>query len=200
MRRVVSVLICLLFLAVSCAHNTVSITSEPKGAKVRVDGNPIGETPCAFKDKTGSGRSYLFTLQKEGYKTLRSRHQVPCEGCLLNIHFSLQPIESGAAEPEPATVQKSASESVSSKPVVGARLVRKDQTTKATITRRATVYPRPSMAYVMLGIISSDTTISVKEETEKWVRFSSDGYDDAWVLKSHTDRAEKRHFRRGKER
>ena len=109
----------------------------------------------------------------------------------MNIHFDLEPIEGYVAEPKTQPIQPRPEAAVASVT---------DEMTKATITRRATLYPRPSMAYVMLGIISSNTIISVKEETEKWVRFSSDGYEDAWVLKSYTDRAERYHFRRGRAR
>ena len=69
MKRVAFLTSILFFAASSCAH-TVSIDSKPRGAEVFVNGSPIGRTPTQFTERTGSGKSYLFKLEKEGYQTL----------------------------------------------------------------------------------------------------------------------------------
>jgi hypothetical protein len=56
---------CLLLSA--CASQRAVFLSEPIGAQVFIDGQPIGHTPCAYDYSLGSGGSLQVTLEKEGY-------------------------------------------------------------------------------------------------------------------------------------
>jgi hypothetical protein len=60
----------LLFLTTACANQAV-FTSNPIGAQVSVNGNPIGVTPCTFNYSTSSGGSYDVTIEKTGFNSLQ---------------------------------------------------------------------------------------------------------------------------------
>lgn len=49
----------------SCASTTM-ITSEPSGAKVYIDGSPVGTTPYSYSDTKIVGSTTQITLKKEG--------------------------------------------------------------------------------------------------------------------------------------
>lgn len=49
---------------------TVEISSSPPGASVKVNGDPIGQTPLQIELKTK--RSYRVDLEKDGYKQSES--------------------------------------------------------------------------------------------------------------------------------
>ncbi len=73
MRRLFLVLICIACVApVGCAavfkggDETVHFTSEPSGADVRVDGMPVGRTPCTAKLK--SSQTHIIEWSKDGYR------------------------------------------------------------------------------------------------------------------------------------
>ena len=74
MRLKLSFQICLLLLAVlvaGCGSHYTHIYSEPQGAKVFVDGQFIGKTPCVYNDaRSLGGKSYTFKVKKKGYKTI----------------------------------------------------------------------------------------------------------------------------------
>jgi hypothetical protein len=54
-----------------CTRHTTNIFSEPSGAKVHINGQFIGKTPCFYKDKRDlGGTSFKFVVEKEGYKTV----------------------------------------------------------------------------------------------------------------------------------
>ena len=49
----------------------VNIHSNVIGARISVSGKPVGETPCIVQDLS-TRRSYVITLEKEGYKTVKT--------------------------------------------------------------------------------------------------------------------------------
>ena len=55
------------FFLIGCASTTL-IKSNPPGAKLRVDGQVVGETPHFYTDKAVAGTVKTVTLKKEGYK------------------------------------------------------------------------------------------------------------------------------------
>jgi len=57
-----------LFMA-GCASTTV-IQSSPTGAKVYLDGQPLGITPYTYSDKKIIGTTHLFKLEKDGFAPL----------------------------------------------------------------------------------------------------------------------------------
>lgn len=69
LKKIVAVLLLTLF-TTACAHQAAFL-SEPSGATVFVDGQPIGVTPCRYDYKLSSGGSYEVTLEKEGYEKIR---------------------------------------------------------------------------------------------------------------------------------
>ncbi len=107
----------------SCSHYAV-INSKPSGASVMVDDQYLGETPVVFEETTGTGKSYVFRIEKEGYKEIvQAKSQIvindgyliasviggvfclfPFIGLLYikqlpdNIYFELEPIEEESTE------------------------------------------------------------------------------------------------------
>lgn len=59
--------ICLIM--AGCASTTV-IQSSPNGAKVYLDGKPVGLTPYTHTDKKIIGTTHLFKLEKDGFAPL----------------------------------------------------------------------------------------------------------------------------------
>lgn len=49
----------------------VNIHSNVVGARISISGKPVGETPCIVQDLS-TRRSYVITLEKEGYKTVKT--------------------------------------------------------------------------------------------------------------------------------
>ena len=43
------------------------IKTDPPGAKITVDGREIGRSPVTFLDKSGGRKTYVITVEKEGY-------------------------------------------------------------------------------------------------------------------------------------
>jgi hypothetical protein len=54
----------------ACAH-TVHMTSEPPGAMVTIDGQPIGRTPVDFDEQTGR-KTYQLRVEKDGYQAFET--------------------------------------------------------------------------------------------------------------------------------
>ncbi len=71
----VRIFTCLVVLsAVGCARHSVSITSEPSGALVFVNGNEVGRTPMKYDfDSYGD---FDVILRKEGYETLKTHKDI----------------------------------------------------------------------------------------------------------------------------
>lgn len=58
-----------------CVHRRMTVTSNPPGARVLLDGNEVGETPTSV-DFTHYGTREVV-LQKDGYDTLKAMQKVP---------------------------------------------------------------------------------------------------------------------------
>lgn len=63
----------LLLLAVAgvlegCTHSVI-IRSTPPGARVRIDGSDVGETPFFFEETTGWSKTYKLELEKDGFES-----------------------------------------------------------------------------------------------------------------------------------
>ena len=56
------------FFFLSGCTSTTLIRSNPPGARVQVDGRPLGETPYLYTDMAVAGTIRTVTLKKEGYK------------------------------------------------------------------------------------------------------------------------------------
>jgi hypothetical protein len=69
LKKLVAVLLLTLFTS-ACAHQAAFL-SEPAGATVSVDGQPIGVTPCRYDYKLSSGSRYEVTVEKEGYEKIQ---------------------------------------------------------------------------------------------------------------------------------
>ncbi len=62
--------ITLLFLTTACANQAVFI-SDPPGAMVMINGEPVGVTPCAFDYASSSGETYEVVVEKTGFEPLQ---------------------------------------------------------------------------------------------------------------------------------
>ena len=92
MKNLIALTTVFLFLC-GCASTTF-IKSNPPGAKVQVDGKPIGETPCFYEDMAVAGTTRTLTLKKEGYRSYdgyikREKFSVPIliAGIFLIVPF-----------------------------------------------------------------------------------------------------------------
>lgn len=66
---VVTLIVLVTFTSLACSTNT-KFVSDPPGAKVYINGEFIGETPCDFNSKTGLPERYHVQLFKDGYSQL----------------------------------------------------------------------------------------------------------------------------------
>jgi hypothetical protein len=75
MRWTVQLIPCLLLLsAVGCARHSVSISSEPSGALVFINGNEVGRTPMKYDfDNFGD---FDVVLRKDGFETLKTHKTI----------------------------------------------------------------------------------------------------------------------------
>ena len=64
--KIIAVMI-ILFLTTACANQAVFI-SDPPGAQVLVNGEPVGVTPCAFDYVSSSGETYAVVVEKNGFE------------------------------------------------------------------------------------------------------------------------------------
>jgi hypothetical protein len=62
------VLVSLLFLLPSCAAQKTVFFSDPPGARVVVNGEEIGETPCEYQYRTGTAKTYAVEVSKDDYR------------------------------------------------------------------------------------------------------------------------------------
>jgi hypothetical protein len=69
-RKAVAVLL-LALLTGACARQQAAFLSVPAGARLSIDGEPIGVTPCSFSYKESAGESYEVRLEMEGYEPVR---------------------------------------------------------------------------------------------------------------------------------
>lgn len=86
-------LACVVFMT-SCA-STTRIETYPSGAKLYVDGEFVGETPCDYTDSKIIGSSIGVRLEKEGYKpitTIITKDEEPNIGAAVAGYFFLVPL------------------------------------------------------------------------------------------------------------
>lgn len=69
--KITSILLASLVLFASCASTTL-IQSVPNGAKVYIDGQPVGTTPYSYSDTKIVGSSTTVRLEKDGYDPLNT--------------------------------------------------------------------------------------------------------------------------------
>lgn len=69
LKKIVAVILLTLFTS-ACAHQAAFL-SEPPGAKVYIDGQAIGVTPCQYDYQLSTGSKYEVTLEKDGYEKIR---------------------------------------------------------------------------------------------------------------------------------
>jgi hypothetical protein len=69
--RIICGLLALSILFTSCTSTTL-IRSSPSGAKVYLDGEPVGTTPYTHRDTKVVGSTTVVKLEKEGYETLNT--------------------------------------------------------------------------------------------------------------------------------
>ncbi len=60
---------CMLFTLSACEHVS-RINTEPEGARVFINGVPIGTTPTIYKSRSGLPETLYVKIEKKGYKTL----------------------------------------------------------------------------------------------------------------------------------
>lgn len=80
-------------LLASCSSSTM-IQSTPSGAKVYIDGQPVGNTPYSYSDTKVVGSGTTVRLEKEGYETLNtgfSRSEQADVGAIIGGLFFLVP-------------------------------------------------------------------------------------------------------------
>ncbi|GAA4407681.1 hypothetical protein GCM10023187_28610 [Nibrella viscosa] len=80
-------------LLASCSSST-TIISKPSGAKVYLNGQPVGTTPYTHSDTRIVGSTTTVRLEKEGYETLNtsfSRDEQADVGAIIGGVFLLVP-------------------------------------------------------------------------------------------------------------
>jgi len=68
LKKLIAILLLTIFTS-ACAHQAAFIT-EPTGARVMIDGEFVGVTPCQFDYKNSAGEDYEITVTKDGYDTV----------------------------------------------------------------------------------------------------------------------------------
>jgi hypothetical protein len=71
MRRLIATLCSVSILVMTGCSHTVSIDSDPPGAKIKVNGQHMGNGPVMFTETTGWEKSYEVVAEKPGFKTSR---------------------------------------------------------------------------------------------------------------------------------
>ena len=91
--KTVSLLLAGAILLTSCASTTM-IQSNPSGAKVYLDGEPVGTTPYTHRDTKIVGSTTTVKLEKEGYDPLYtsfSRDEEADVGAIIGGFFFIVP-------------------------------------------------------------------------------------------------------------
>ena len=86
--------------AEAAAPPTIAFRSEPEGAKVFVDGRPIGTTPLNWKDGR-EGSSYNVEFRIKGYQSVQAVVDAPPAGERRRLSRTLQAKEAAPASDEP---------------------------------------------------------------------------------------------------
>ena len=79
---------------------SASISSNPSGADVYVDGSLVGRTPMTWQGARAGG-SYAIELRKDGYESARGSASLPDEGGSTSFSRTLKPV---ASEPGKVSV------------------------------------------------------------------------------------------------
>lgn len=69
LKQLLAILLLSLFTC-ACAANQAAFISEPAGARVYVNGELIGTTPCQLSYRSSSGEDIQVVLQKEGFEAI----------------------------------------------------------------------------------------------------------------------------------
>ena len=91
--KTISLLLAGAVLLTSCASTTM-IQSNPNGAKVYLNGEPVGTTPYTHRDTKIVGSTTTVKLEKEGYDPLNtsfSRDEEVDDGAIIGGIFVLVP-------------------------------------------------------------------------------------------------------------
>lgn len=91
--KAVSVLLAGAILFSSCSSTTF-IQSNPSGAKLYLNGEPVGTTPYTHRDTKIVGSTTIVKLEKEGYETMNtsfSRDEEVDVGAIIGGLFFLVP-------------------------------------------------------------------------------------------------------------
>ncbi len=92
-KKMISLLLACSVLLASCASTTM-IQSNPSGAKVYLNGEPVGITPYTHRDTKIVGSKTTVKLEKEGYESLNtsfSRDEEVNVGAIIGGIFVLFP-------------------------------------------------------------------------------------------------------------
>ncbi|HLT94539.1 MAG TPA: PEGA domain-containing protein [Membranihabitans sp.] len=91
--RLAALFMASLILFSSCASTTI-IQSTPNGARLYLNGEPVGNTPYTHKDTKIVGSTNSIRLEKEGYETLNTsfaRNEEADVGAIIGGIFFLVP-------------------------------------------------------------------------------------------------------------
>jgi hypothetical protein len=66
-RSVVLASVVVLALASGCSH-VVTFTTNPPGARTTVNGIDLGPTPVSMTDEASTGKTFVMSFKKEGFK------------------------------------------------------------------------------------------------------------------------------------
>ncbi|MFO7723596.1 MAG: PEGA domain-containing protein [Bacteroidales bacterium] len=91
--RAVAAMLAISILITSCASTTM-IQSDPSGAKIYLDGEPMGKTPYTHTDTKITGTPTQIKLVKEGYEdfhTVMIRNEEVDVGAIVGGVFFLVP-------------------------------------------------------------------------------------------------------------
>ena len=68
-RRVLSLMLILALLFASGCGRQALMLSYPPGARVAINGEPVGVTPCTYDYRLSAGQRYRVEVSKPGYRT-----------------------------------------------------------------------------------------------------------------------------------
>ncbi len=91
--KMISLLLATSVLLASCGSTTM-IHSDPSGAKLYLNGEPVGTTPYSHRDTKIVGSTTMVKLEKEGYEPLNtsfSRDEEVDVGAIIGGLFVLVP-------------------------------------------------------------------------------------------------------------
>jgi hypothetical protein len=93
MVKVTALLLAAVMILPSCSSTTL-IQSNPAGAKLYLNGEPMGTTPYSYSDTKIFGSTNVVKLEKEGYEALNttfSRDEEVDAGAIIGGFFFLVP-------------------------------------------------------------------------------------------------------------